>query len=106
MSYDFKSLKPAIWEFTPDIRGWVAGSLASYAGKHINTQGKEIEFSIDIKRPQATWPWLQQPVGAWVDKDPEEIHDVVRHKNIQIGLAPQMGHWPASTIYGKKNLPV
>ena len=104
--YNFDSLKPAIWEFTPDNRRWVVDSLASYVGKRINAQGRETDFSAEVKRPRATWPWLQQLVGAWVDNKLEEIHDVFCHENIKIGLAPHMRHWPASAVYGMKNLPV
>ena len=99
--YDFDSLKPPLQEFTPDNWGRVAGSLASFVGKHINSMGREVNFSDNVKRPQATWPWSQQLIIAFVDKNLEEIHDIFRHENIQIGLAPQMRHWPASVIYGQ-----
>ena len=54
--YDFDSLKPSLQEFTPDNRGRVAGSLASCVGKRINSMGREVNFSEDVKRPHATWP--------------------------------------------------
>ena len=44
-------------------------------------------------------------MGGFADKNSEEIHDIFRHENIQIGLAPQMRYWPASAIYGVKKSP-
>ena len=44
-------------------------------------------------------------MGGFVDKNSEEIHDIFCHENIQIGLAPQMRHWPSSVIYGVKKSP-
>ena len=54
--YDFDRLKPPLHEFIPDNRKRAAGSLASYVGKRINSAGREVDFSEDVKRPQATWP--------------------------------------------------
>ena len=42
-------------------------------------------------------------MGGFVDKNSKEIHDIFRHENIQIGLAPQMRYWPASAIYGESH---
>ena len=53
--YDFDSLKSPLHEFTPDNQKRVARSIASYVGKHINSTGRQVDFSEDVKRPQATW---------------------------------------------------
>ena len=99
--YDFDHLKPPLQEFTPDDNGRVAGSLATYVGLRRNSAGREAPFSEDVKRWQATWPFSQQLMGALVNQDSKEIHDVFRRENIHIGLFPQMRHWPLSSLYGK-----
>ena len=89
--YDYDHLKPPLHEFTPDDNGRVAGCIATYVGLRKNSSGKKVPFSEDIKRAQATWPFQQQLFGAHVE-DSDEVHDVFRHENIQIGLFPQMRH--------------
>ena len=90
--YDFDNLKPPLQEFTPDNNRRVVGSLASYVGLRLNSAGREVPFSEDVKRQQATWPYSQQLSGAFLNKNLKEIVDIFRHENIQIGLFPQMRH--------------
>ena len=62
--YDFDQIKPAIHEFYPDNNGESAGSLARYVGRRRSSTGKKIEFAVDARRDQTTWPFSTQLAGG------------------------------------------